>query len=151
MKQNITIAVIIIVLFILLAIAGFMIWAMQNHVSFFSKKRAVDEESGGGEEEGWSSFSFLLFFYFFTPATINETMNKMRAFPYTFGLWWMSRWNFSCLLFRPFDDWYIRSTYTHVRPTIRLLITYLPLYSPFYALHLPIIDDTYSQSTNRST
>lgn len=50
MKQNITIAVIIIVLFILLAIAGFMIWAMQNHVSFFSKKRAVDEESGGGEE-----------------------------------------------------------------------------------------------------
>lgn len=49
MKRNITIAVIIIILFLILAIAGFGIYAMQNHVSFFSKKRAVDEESA---EEG---------------------------------------------------------------------------------------------------
>ncbi|KAB8234933.1 hypothetical protein BDV23DRAFT_151636 [Aspergillus alliaceus] len=48
-QKNIAIAIIIIILFLILAIAGFGIYAMQNHVSFFSKKRAVDEESG---EEG---------------------------------------------------------------------------------------------------
>ncbi|THC99138.1 hypothetical protein EYZ11_001389 [Aspergillus tanneri] len=49
MKRNITIAVIIIILFLFLVVAGFGIYAMQNHISFFSKKRAIDEESG---EEG---------------------------------------------------------------------------------------------------
>lgn len=48
-KRNITIAIIIIVLFLILALAGFAIWAVQNHVSFFSKKREGDEESA---EEG---------------------------------------------------------------------------------------------------
>jgi len=48
-KRNITIAVIIIVIFLILAIAGFAIYAMQNHVSFFSKKKEIDEESA---EEG---------------------------------------------------------------------------------------------------
>ena len=45
MYGNDVIAAIIIVLFVLLAIAGFAIYAAQNHVSFFSPKRAVDEES----------------------------------------------------------------------------------------------------------
>ena len=49
MKKNNAIALIIIILFLILAVAGFGIYAMQNHVSFFSKKRAVDEESA---EEG---------------------------------------------------------------------------------------------------
>ncbi|KAJ6049471.1 hypothetical protein N7444_006187 [Penicillium canescens] len=43
-KRNITIAIIIIVLFLILAIAGFAIYAVNNHVSFFSKKKG-DEES----------------------------------------------------------------------------------------------------------
>lgn len=50
MKRNITIAVIIIILFILLAIAGFMIWAMQNHVSIFSRKKVSDEESASDDD-----------------------------------------------------------------------------------------------------
>lgn len=50
MKRNVTIAVIIIILFILLAIAGFMIWAMQNHVSIFSRKKPSDEESASEED-----------------------------------------------------------------------------------------------------
>lgn len=46
MNGNDVIATIIIVLFVLLAIAGFAIYAVQNHVSFFSgRKRAIDEES----------------------------------------------------------------------------------------------------------
>lgn len=47
-QRNITIAIIIIVLFIILAIAGFAIYAVQNHVSFFSKKKEIDEESADG-------------------------------------------------------------------------------------------------------
>jgi flagellar basal body-associated protein FliL len=47
-KRNVAIAIIIIVLFLLLALAGFAIWAVQNHVSFFSKKREPDEESAEG-------------------------------------------------------------------------------------------------------
>lgn len=47
-QRNITIAIIIIVLFLILAIAGFAIWAVQNHVSFFSKKQQPDEESADG-------------------------------------------------------------------------------------------------------
>ncbi|KAJ5984111.1 hypothetical protein N7481_006210 [Penicillium waksmanii] len=47
-KRNVAIAIIIIVLFLLLALAGFAIWAVQNHVSFFSKKRDPDEESAEG-------------------------------------------------------------------------------------------------------
>lgn len=48
-QRNITIAIIIIVLFIILAIAGFAIYAVQNHVSIFSKtEKEIDEESAGG-------------------------------------------------------------------------------------------------------
>jgi tryptophan-rich sensory protein len=47
-QRNMTIAIIIIVLFILLAIAGFAIWAANNHVSFFSKKKEGDAESADG-------------------------------------------------------------------------------------------------------
>jgi hypothetical protein len=42
-QRNITIAIIIIVLF--LAIAAFAIYFMQNHVAFFSRRKVVDEES----------------------------------------------------------------------------------------------------------
>lgn len=45
-KENVTIAIIIVVLFVVLALAGYGIYAVQNHVSFFSRRRAVDEESG---------------------------------------------------------------------------------------------------------
>jgi len=45
MKRNVAIAVIIIILFILLSIAGFGIWAMKNHVSLFSRRKDEDEES----------------------------------------------------------------------------------------------------------
>ena len=44
-KENVTIAIIIVVLFVVLALAGYGIYAVQNHVSFFSRRRAVDEES----------------------------------------------------------------------------------------------------------
>jgi cytochrome c-type biogenesis protein CcmE len=48
-KRNITIAVILIVIFILLALAGFAIYAMNNHISFFSRnKKEVDAESAEG-------------------------------------------------------------------------------------------------------
>lgn len=50
MNENVTIAVIVIILFILITIAGFMIWAMQNHVSIFSRKRPADEESASEED-----------------------------------------------------------------------------------------------------
>jgi flagellar basal body-associated protein FliL len=45
-KENVTIAIIIVVLFVVLAVAGFGIYAVQNRMSFFSRRRAVDEESG---------------------------------------------------------------------------------------------------------
>ncbi|PWY91893.1 hypothetical protein BO94DRAFT_533331 [Aspergillus sclerotioniger CBS 115572] len=51
MQENVAIAVIIIVLFIILAIAGWWIHRMRNQVAFSREKRAVDEESGG-EVEG---------------------------------------------------------------------------------------------------
>lgn len=47
-KRNITIAIIIIVLFLILAIAGFAIYAVQNHVSIFGRKGEKDEESADG-------------------------------------------------------------------------------------------------------
>lgn len=47
-QRNITIAIIIIVLFILLALAGFAIYATHNHVSWFSKKKEPDSESAEG-------------------------------------------------------------------------------------------------------
>ena len=50
MQENVAIAVIIIVLFIILAIAGYWIHRMRNKVAFSREKRAVDEESG--EVEG---------------------------------------------------------------------------------------------------
>lgn len=45
-KQNVAIAVIIVVLFVVLALAGFGIYWVQNRGSFFAKRRAADEESG---------------------------------------------------------------------------------------------------------
>ena len=48
-KRNIVIAIIIIVLFLILAIAGFAIYAVQNHVSIFGRGRGEkDEESADG-------------------------------------------------------------------------------------------------------
>ncbi|KAL3707605.1 hypothetical protein TMatcc_005586 [Talaromyces marneffei ATCC 18224] len=44
MQQNDVIALIVILLFVLLAAVGFVIYAMQNHVLFFSRKRVGDEE-----------------------------------------------------------------------------------------------------------
>jgi cytochrome c-type biogenesis protein CcmE len=48
MQRNMTVAVILIVLFIILIIIGFMIWAHQHQVSFFARRKAVDEESTEG-------------------------------------------------------------------------------------------------------
>jgi hypothetical protein len=43
-KRNVIIAVIIIVLFIILAIIGFAIYAVHNGVSIFTRRRPIDEE-----------------------------------------------------------------------------------------------------------
>ena len=49
-KQNVAIAIIIIILFIVLAITAYAIWAIKNQVPLWpGKRRAVDEESA---EEG---------------------------------------------------------------------------------------------------
>ena len=45
-QGNVTIAIIIVVLFVVLAVAGFAIYSVQHRLSFFSRRRAVDEESG---------------------------------------------------------------------------------------------------------
>ena len=47
MKRNLVIAVIIIVLFIILALIGYAIYAIQNKVSLFRRKSAGSEGSGG--------------------------------------------------------------------------------------------------------
>lgn len=44
-QRNYTIAIIIIILFVVLAVVGFAIYSIQNRVAFFSKRRAIDEES----------------------------------------------------------------------------------------------------------
>lgn len=44
-QRNDAIAIIIIVLFVVLAVVGFAIYSRQNQVAFFSKRRAIDEES----------------------------------------------------------------------------------------------------------
>lgn len=50
MQSNYTIAIIVIVLFVLLAIVGYAIYAIQNRVSLFAKKeRDLDEEEGTEE------------------------------------------------------------------------------------------------------
>jgi len=44
-KRNIVIAIIIIVLFLVLAIVGYLIYAVQNRVSLFAKReKELDEE-----------------------------------------------------------------------------------------------------------
>jgi len=43
-QRNIVIAIIIIVLFVVLAIVGYAIYAVQNRVSMFNRSRMVDEE-----------------------------------------------------------------------------------------------------------
>ena len=49
-QQNVAIAIIIIVLFVVLAITAYVIWAIKNQVPIWpGKRRAVDEES---QDEG---------------------------------------------------------------------------------------------------
>lgn len=43
-QRNDVIAIIVIVLFAVLAVVGYMIYAFQNQVSLFSKRRVIDEE-----------------------------------------------------------------------------------------------------------
>lgn len=62
-KKNIAIAIIIIILFIVLAITAWIIYAYKNRISIFSKRRAVDEESG---EEGWWLITCPGWLFFFT-------------------------------------------------------------------------------------
>lgn len=45
-KENVAIALIIIILFIVLALVGFGIYALQNHAVFFWRRRQGDEEEG---------------------------------------------------------------------------------------------------------
>ena len=46
-QRNHVIAIIVIILFVVLAIVGYAIYAIQNRVSLWSKKeRALDEEEG---------------------------------------------------------------------------------------------------------
>lgn len=47
-KRNIVVAIIIIVLFVVLAIVGYAIYAVQNRVAMFNRNRIMDEE----EDEG---------------------------------------------------------------------------------------------------
>ncbi|KAK5941874.1 hypothetical protein PMZ80_005825 [Knufia obscura] len=52
MKRNIVIAIIIIVLFLVLALVGYAIYAIQNRVSLFAKReKDLDEEEADTEEE----------------------------------------------------------------------------------------------------
>lgn len=44
MKGNITIALIIIILFVVLGIVGYAIYAVQNRVSLFAKRPVEDDE-----------------------------------------------------------------------------------------------------------
>jgi len=44
--RNIVVAIIIIVLFVVLAIVGYIIYALQNQVSLFGRRRPVDDEEG---------------------------------------------------------------------------------------------------------
>lgn len=43
-RANITIAIIVIVLFVVLAIVGFGIYAIQNRMSLFAKKQEIMDE-----------------------------------------------------------------------------------------------------------
>jgi len=44
MQRNLVIAVIIIVLFTVLALVGYAIYAVQNRVSLFGRRRIVEED-----------------------------------------------------------------------------------------------------------
>lgn len=43
-KRNIVVAIIVIVLFVILALVGYAIYAIQNRVSNFNRQRQMDEE-----------------------------------------------------------------------------------------------------------
>ena len=44
-QRNYVIAIIILVMFFVLALAGYLIWAIQNRVSIFAKReKEIDEE-----------------------------------------------------------------------------------------------------------
>ena len=43
-QENVTIAIIVIVLFVVLALVAYLIYALQNQVSIFGRRRVVDEE-----------------------------------------------------------------------------------------------------------
>lgn len=45
-QRNLVIAIIIIVLFVVLAIVGYVIYAVQNRVSMFRRGAVLDEEEG---------------------------------------------------------------------------------------------------------
>lgn len=47
-KRNIVVAIIIICLFVVLAIVGYAIYAIQNRVSLFNRQRQSDEEEDDG-------------------------------------------------------------------------------------------------------
>ena len=44
MKRNLVVAVIIIVLFVVLALVGYAIYAIQNRVSIFKKREVVEDD-----------------------------------------------------------------------------------------------------------
>ncbi|EER41634.1 predicted protein [Histoplasma capsulatum var. duboisii H88] len=45
-KRNITIAIILILFFLIVGIICFVIYAIKNSLAFFGRQRAVDEEDG---------------------------------------------------------------------------------------------------------
>ena len=45
-KRNLVVAIIIIVLFVVLAIVGYAIYAVQNRISLLNRSRMMEEEEG---------------------------------------------------------------------------------------------------------
>ena len=45
-QENVTIAIIVIVLFVVLALIAYLIYAVQHQVGIFRRKTIVDEEDG---------------------------------------------------------------------------------------------------------
>ncbi len=43
-RRNLVVAIIIIILFVVLAIVGYTIYAIQNGLSFFGSRRPIDDE-----------------------------------------------------------------------------------------------------------
>ena len=47
-KRNLVIAIIIIILFVVLAIVGYVIYAIQNRISLFGRRRIVEVDEDDG-------------------------------------------------------------------------------------------------------